>query len=473
MKVICNAAKIGLLVVDEGHRLKNTAGSQTLSALNSISAEARILISGTVIQNNLSEFYTLASFAVPGILGDLNTFRRLYERPMSRANQKNATSGQKEKGRQQSKLLDSITSTFVLRRTQKDILKSILPPRQEILLFCRPTKRQCQLYKNISNRASKSIGSIGGTEASNNPLMLLTEARKLCTHPSLLGEAGDSSLDLSGKMIVLGSLLDSIRQNNPTDKVVIISNFTSALTVIEDSILRKKNLSFVRLDGSTDNASRGPLVDSFNKRSIDHSFAFMLSSKAGGCGLNLIGANRLIMVDADWNPATDQQSMARIYRQGQTKPCFIYRLFTTGTVEEIIYQRQTQKGNLAKIANDGGSKKGSSTNASFTKEELRDCFTLKEGCKCDTKTKLGNKWSDYNGADSLRDDGFADAPLLGVCEDKADTLSFVHVVDEDANPVDLDDDDNDAKKPAACVDDDDSSLGLGSESSSEEEEFEG
>ena len=472
VKVICNATKIGLLVVDEGHRLKNTAGSQTLSALNSISAEARILISGTVIQNNLSEFYNLASFAVPGILGDLNTFRRLYERPMSCANQKNASLDQKEKGRQQSKLLDSITSTFVLRRTQKDVLKSILPPRKEILLFCRPTERQCQLYKSISNRASKSIESIGGIEASTNPLMLLTEARKLCTHPSLLEEAGNSSLELSGKMIILSSLLDSIRQNNPTDKVVIISNFTSALTVVEDSILLKKNLPFVRLDGSTDNALRGPLVDSFNNRSIKHSFAFMLSSKAGGCGLNLIGANRLIMVDADWNPATDQQAMARIYRQGQTKPCFIYRLFTTGTVEEVIFQRQTQKGNLAKIANDGGSKKASSTNASFTNEELRDCFTLKEGCKCDTKKKLGNQWSDYNGADSLRNHGCVDEPLLGVCEDEAGTLSFVHLVDDDEiNPVDLDDDAKE-KEEASDVDDD-SSLGLGSESSSEEEEFDG
>ncbi|KAL7454581.1 hypothetical protein ACHAWC_007180, partial [Mediolabrus comicus] len=474
VKVICHAPKIGLLVVDEGHRLKNTSGSQTLSALNSIKAESRILITGTPIQNNLSEFYTVANFAVPGILGDLNTFRRVYERPMSRANQKNATLDQKEKGRQQSKLLDSITSTFVLRRLQKDVLKSMLPPRKEILLFCRPTKRQCQLYKSISDRATQSIGSIGGIEECNNPLMLLTEARKLCTHPSLLEEAGDSSLELSGKMIILSSLLDSIRQNNPTDKVVIISNFTSALTVIEDSILRKKNLPFVRLDGSTDNSSRGPLVDSFNNRSVDHSFAFMLSSKAGGCGLNLIGANRLIMVDADWNPATDHQSMARIYRQGQTKPCFIYRLFTTGTCEEIIYQRQIQKGNLAKIANDGGSKKASSANASFTKEELRDCFTLKEGIKCDTKKKLGRKWIDYNGADSLRDLGCIDEPLLGVCDDKAETLSFVHLVDDDeeeaTTSADLDAG-GDAEGKAS--EDDDSSLGLGPESSSEEEEFDG
>lgn len=225
---------------------------------------------------------------------------------MSQANQKSASNAQKEKGRKQSKALDSITSQFVLRRLQKDVLKSLLPPRMELLLFCRPTDRQCQLYQDIANRATKSIGSVGGIDECNNPLMLLTELRKLCTHPSLLDEdeaAEDASL--SGKLAVLANLLDSIRRNNPTDKVVIISNFTSALTVIENSILRQKGLSFIRLDGSTDNKSRGSLVDSFNNGSVDHSFAFLLSSKAGGCGLNLIGANRLVMVDADWNPATE------------------------------------------------------------------------------------------------------------------------------------------------------------------------
>jgi hypothetical protein len=194
----------------------------------------------------------------------------------------------------------------------------------------------------------------------------------------------------------------------------------------------------------------------------------MLSSKAGGCGLNLIGANRLIMVDADWNPATDHQSMARIYRQGQTKPCFVYRLFTTGTVEEIIYQRQIHKGNLAKIANDGGSNNIRSVGASFTKEELRDCFTLKEGCICDTKKKLGKQWSGYDGADSLRDHGCLDEPLLEICGDKA--LSFVHLVEEEAYPVDLDDDDT-KEEDVDDVTRDEVSLGLGAESSSEEEEF--
>ena len=104
-------------------------------------------------------------------------------------------------------------------------------------------------------------------------------------------------------------------------------------------------------------------------------------------------ANRLVMFDPDWNPATDAQAMARVYRQGQKKPCYIYRMFTSGTVEEVVYQRQTQKSNLATLTVDGqGSSKKS---AGFTKEELRDCFTLKVGCACDTKRKVGGKWDDY------------------------------------------------------------------------------
>ena len=251
-------------------------------------------------KNNLGEFYNVANFALPGILGELSAFRRLYERPLSAANKKNATQEEKERGRVQSKALDEITKTFLLRRLQRDVLKSILPPRMELLLFCRPSSKQCEMYRNISDRAAKSIGSIGGRD--ENPLMLLTELRKLCTHPLLLEKElslADKGVDLSGKMIVLSGLIDSIREHHPTDKIVIISNFTSALTVLESSILRKKNLSFVRLDGSVELSARQPMVDSFNNGSVNHSFAFLLSSKAGGCGLNLIGANRLIMLDGE------------------------------------------------------------------------------------------------------------------------------------------------------------------------------
>mmetsp|Transcript_26901 Transcript_26901/g.40189 ORF Transcript_26901/g.40189 Transcript_26901/m.40189 type:complete len:350 (-) Transcript_26901:559-1608(-) len=299
----------------------------------------------------------------------------------------------------------------MLRRLQKDVLKSLLPPRHEFLLFCKPSDEQCHLYKQITQR--------GCNNGVDDPLTLLTKVRKLCCHPHLLHdkegmlsslppltlplppqeeEKGMESTKQSGKLSILAGLLASIRQKSPNDKVVIVSNFTSALTLIERFVLKIRKWSWIRLDGTIEQRDRQPMVDSFNRGTVDHSFVFLLSSKAGGCGLNLIGANRLIMFDPDWNPATDIQAMARVYRQGQTKQCFIYRMFTTGTVEEVIYQRQTQKSNLATLAVGGNLPSGSGgkrQSARFTKEELRDCFTLKEGCACDTKQKVGMNWSDY------------------------------------------------------------------------------
>lgn len=149
-------------------------------------------------------------------------------------------------------------------------------------------------------------------------------------------------------------------------------------------------------------------------------------------------------------------------------------MFTTGTVEEVIYQRQLQKGNLAKMANDGGSKKkGGSSTASFSKEELRDCFTLKQGCRCDTKRKLGKKWSDYVGVSSLHDQGYMDEPLLEVCED--DTLTFVRVVDDDDEPTAAADtgDDDEASSDDDLLSESERSFSGEDESSSEEEEFDG
>jgi hypothetical protein len=129
--------------------------------------------------------------------------------------------------------------------------------------------------------------------------------------------------------------------------------------------------------------------------------------------------------------------MGRIYRQGQTKPCTIYRLFTAGTVEEVIYQRQTQKGGLATLTVDAGTKKGqyksySGNAAKFTKDELADCFSMKEHCTCDTKQKVGKCWPAYDdGADGLRALGCTDIPLLSVAESIPDTLCFVHIANDD------------------------------------------
>ena len=173
----------------------------------------------------------------------------------------------------------------MLRRLQKDVLKHILPPRYEALLFCRPSLEQRRLYKDMTKTHCESFGSC-------DALNTLTALRKLCSHPSLLipgRPASTKETGHSGKLHVLSALLDHIRNRAPLDKLVIVSNFTSALSLIEKALLIPKELAFQRLDGNTNLTDRQTIVDSFNRTSPEACFALLLSSKAGGCGLNLVG----------------------------------------------------------------------------------------------------------------------------------------------------------------------------------------
>lgn len=423
----------GLLVVDEGHRLKNKNGSHTLTALEGLPTDARLCLTATPVQNNLSEFHTLANFVSPGILGDLSEFSRTYERPIAAANRKGATPAQKLRGQEQSRQLEAMTKQFVLRRLQRDVLKTMLPPRTEVLLFCRPSSLQCTLYNQ--SIAGKEQQHRQGNTGFADALTALTVLRKVCGHPDLVDDTNTSLQKnrklLSGKFAVLDALLQAIREDCPDDKVVLVSNFTSTLSLVENMILKPSDMPYLRLDGTLEVAKRQALVDTFNHTSATRNFCFLLSSKAGGCGLNLIGANRLISLDPDWNPASDTQAMGRVYRQGQTKPCFIYRMFTSNTVEEVIYQRQTQKGGLAALTVDG--KKGSGS-GHFTKEELSDCFTpliFNSHTACSTKVKKGSEWPEYTGPDCLRCRGCDDAPLLLTASSMMDTLGHVHIVQEE------------------------------------------
>lgn len=296
--ILENVRRVALLVVDEGHRLKNTAGSQTMTALESLPCEARLCITATPLQNNLCDMYTIVDFVCPGVLGDLPTFRKQYERPIQVAARKHCTLEQKRRGRKSSRILDGILQSIMLRRLQKDILQKLLPPKHAVLMFCRPTRFQRRVYQSIADQYTSKLGGFG---PSPEALTALMELRKVCTHPSLV-EQPDKGMECrsSGKLLVVRELLHQIRTTAPSDKVVIVSNFTSTLTVIEDTILNPLELNFLRLDGSLGSADRQPLVDTFNRTSADQNFALTLSSKAGGVGLNVIGANRLIMVDPDW-----------------------------------------------------------------------------------------------------------------------------------------------------------------------------
>ena len=178
------------------------------------------------------------------------------------------------------------------------------------------------------------------------------------------------SLRLSGKLQALLALLDEVKRTT-TDRFVLISNYTLTLNVFE-ALLKARGYTFKLLDGSMDATKRGKVVDEFNE---DRSyFAFLLSSKAGGCGINLIGANRLVLFDPDWNPAIDAQALARVWRSGQQRPCFNYRMFGAGTLEEVCLERQCSKEGLARemIDGDGDSRR-------FSEEELRSLLTPEFG----------------------------------------------------------------------------------------------
>ena len=160
-----------------------------------------------------------------------------------------------------------------------------------------------------------------------------------------------------------------------------MSNYTQTLDLFE-RLSRLRNYAYVRLDGSMTIKKRAKVVEKFNDPTSPE-FIFMLSSKAGGCGLNLIGANRLVMFDPDWNPANDDQAMARVWRDGQKKQCYIYRLLAVGTIEEKIFQRQTHKKALSSCVVD----REEDVEKHFSLADLRDLFKLEQGTVSDTHDK--------------------------------------------------------------------------------------
>ncbi|CAG8532179.1 3579_t:CDS:10 [Diversispora eburnea] len=302
--------QIGLLLCDEGHRLKN-------STLNSLQVQRRVILSGTPIQNDLSEYFSLLNFANPGLLGTPNEFRRNYENPILRG--RDADASEKE------------------REISDQKLSELLEVSSDIQGLLRGTMSQ--------------------------PLKAITFLKKLCNHPDLLDLPNE--LKNSEKCFPTGySKKEKGRSFKPvySGKMIVLDRY-----------------GCLRLDGSMAIKKRQALVTKFND---PHSpeFVFLLSSKAGGCGLNLIGANRLVLFDPDWNPASDQQALARVWRDGQKKECFIYRFISTGTIEEKIFQRQSHKQSLSSCVVD----EESDVERHFTFESLKRLFLFDPDTMCDT-----------------------------------------------------------------------------------------
>lgn len=407
---------VGLMLADEGHRLKN-ADSLTFTALDSISCPRRVILSGTPIQNDLSEYFALLNFSNPGLLGTRTEFRKNFEIPILQGRDATATNKEMAKGELQLQKLSTIVSKFIIRRTN-DILSKYLPCKYEHVIFVNLKPFQTDIYKSLLK--SREINKLvkdqpGGTQ----PLRAIGILKKLCNHPDLINleeelQDSDTPLDIpadynmrynsnnrtvqtqySGKFAILERFLHKINTESD-DKIVLISNYTQTLDLIE-RLCRSKHYGVVRLDGTMNINKRQKLVDRFNDPE-GQEFIFLLSSKAGGCGINLIGANRLILLDPDWNPAADQQALARVWRDGQKKDCFIYRFISTGSIEEKVFQRQSMKMSLSSCVVDAKE----DVERLFSTDNLKQLFEFNEKTICDTHTTYSCKRCNKAGKQNVR-----------------------------------------------------------------------
>jgi len=413
-----------LMVCDEAHRLKNRE-NQTSKALFSIPVKRRVLLTGTPMQNDLEEFFAMVDFTNPGVLGTQEEFRRQTLAPILRGREPDATERQKQRMIDMQQEMSATVNNFILRRVNT-LNAQHLPPKLVQVVCCNLTQIQENMYSHLCN--SKDMQHVlDGKQV--NCLGSIQMLMKLCNHPSLVVEDSSSNKldrrggrakkqicyaeeekssaapgadgiakfmpyeamgggrnapvmpELSGKMFVLFRLMREMRKpGNGNDKIVIVSNYTQTLDLI-GRMCRENNWGSCRLDGSISMKKRQKMCDDFNDPSSSL-VAFLLSSKAGGCGLNLIGGNRLVLFDPDWNPAVDKQAAARCWRDGQKKRCFTYRFMATGTVEEKIFQRQLSKEGLQSVVDDKEQVNELST------KDLRNLFKLRSGTPSDTHDKL-------------------------------------------------------------------------------------
>ncbi|ORY20670.1 SNF2 family N-terminal domain-domain-containing protein, partial [Naematelia encephala] len=390
---------IDLIICDEGHRLKsNKKDNKTTRMFDALRTQRRIILSGTPVQNELSEYWAMVDFCCPGILGSYNNFNKHYEKPIMKSRSPGCSTEAREEGQAKAEELSRLSKEFVLRRTAA-VLDNYLPPKHEYVVFVAPSALQIKILHELLKRGTAlevseqkfAFGLIDFMrKISNSPMLIRmktgadepNDATALEKAKAIIPrDLNINDVTTSGKMFVLDRMVHTF-WTTTKEKVVIVSNWTSTLDMIQN-LCKLRKWPFLRLDGSTSTKQRQPFVDQFNRELRDQSFVFLLSAKAGGTGLNLIGASRLILFDSDWNPSTDLQAMARIHRDGQKHPVYIYRLLTTNTIDEKIYQRQIYKTALSDQMMDQ-EKRLPETKDSFTRAELQDIFTLNlrtDGCQ--------------------------------------------------------------------------------------------
>jgi superfamily II DNA or RNA helicase len=340
-------------ILDEAQNIKNPV-SATAKAAKRIRAERRLALSGTPIENRLSEIWSIFDFVSPGLLGPLDKFEERYARPIDAGDEKVA------------KRLRGAIHPFILRRTKSEVLKD-LPEKIESDQLCELTGEQTSLYsavlKEVRTQIMGEVEKQGMAKSQIKILAALTKLRQAACDPRLLGLPREFKDDDSGKLVALRELVQTSVEGG--HRVLVFSQFVSMLTLIRAALTEDK-IAYEYLDGSTVN--RQAKVENFQRP--DGPPVFLISLKAGGSGLNLTAADTVIHFDPWWNPAVEDQATDRAHRIGQTKVVTTYRLIARGTIEEKILELGAKKRELvgAVLSEDtGGAKK-------LTKADLEQLF---------------------------------------------------------------------------------------------------
>ncbi|XP_077000970.1 SWI/SNF-related matrix-associated actin-dependent regulator of chromatin subfamily A member 1 isoform X3 [Tamandua tetradactyla] len=326
------------LVIDEAHRIKNEK-SKLSEIVREFKSTNRLLLTGTPLQNNLHELWALLNFLLPDVFNSADDFDSWFDT-------KNCLGDQKLVER-----LHVVLKPFLLRRIKSDVEKS-LPPKKETKIYLGLSKMQREWYTKILMKDIDVLNSAGKMDKMRL-LNILMQLRKCCNHPYLFDGAepgppyttDEHIVSNSGKMIVLDKLLAKLKEQG--SRVLIFSQMTRLLDILEDYCMWR-GYDYCRLDGQTPHEEREEAIEAFNSPNSSK-FIFMLSTRAGGLGINLASADVVILYDSDWNPQVDLQAMDRAHRIGQKKPVHVFRLITDNTVEERIVERAEIKLRLDSI----------------------------------------------------------------------------------------------------------------------------